>query len=169
MEIENAVNAESVEENANTSAKKLKGSVADVVVNLSFCYRIIEFVSVFSAIADIVVCKSCKQKLSFGESGDRGLGFKISAKCRCGITLINSSPLIYNSFEINRRIVFAMQLLGVAREGINLFCGIIDLGRGMSKKSYEGIVKHISESTKKIFYYTCKKAIEKEKKIKQTR
>lgn len=99
--------AESSEERTSTSAKKMKALITDVVVNLSHCYRIIEFVSVFAAITDIVICKTCKQKLTFGESGNRGLGFKISAKCRCGTILINSGFYIHNGFEINRRIVFA--------------------------------------------------------------
>lgn len=153
------------ETGASTSAKKFKTSVSDVVVNLSFCYKIIEFVSVFSAIADIAICKMCKQKLSFGQTDDRGLGFKIAVKCRCGTTFINSGPFIHNSYEINRRIVFAMRLLGIAREGINIFCGIMDLGKGLSKKSYEGIVRHISASSKKMFDFTCKKAIEEEIKL----
>jgi len=150
---------------ASASAKKLKASVSDIVVNLSFCYRIIEFVSVFSAISDIAVCRRCKQKLSFGQSGERGLGFKIAVKCMCGTTLIGSGPFIHNSFEINRRVVFVMRLLGVVREGINILCGIMDLGQGLSKKSYEGIVQHIYESTKKVFDFCRKSAVQDEIKL----
>jgi len=47
--------------------KKLKASSTDVIVNLSFCYRIIEFVSVFTAISDLAVCRKCKLDLSFGQ------------------------------------------------------------------------------------------------------
>lgn len=90
---------------ANASAKKLKASVADVIVNLSLCYRIIEFLSVFSALVDLLVCRMCKQTVSFRQSGERGLGFKISVKCRCGTTLIQSGPFINNAYKINRRIV----------------------------------------------------------------
>jgi len=150
---------------ANTSAKKLKASVSDIVVNLSFYYQIIEFVSVFSAISDIAICRRCKQKLSFGQLGERGLGFKISVKCMCGTTLIDSGSFIRNSFEINQRVVFAMRLLGVAREGINIFCGIMDLGQGLSKKSYKDIVQHTYESTKKVFDFCCKSAVQDEIKL----
>jgi len=31
-------------------------------------------------------------------------------------------------------------LLGVARAGLNIFCGIMDLGQGLSQRSYDGIV-----------------------------
>ena len=105
---------------AGISAKKLK-ALAEDVINLTVCYRIIEFVSVFSALADIHMCRECKQKVSFGQSGERGLGFKISVHCRCEKTLrIPSGLFVHNAFEINRHIVFAMRLLGVAREGINI-------------------------------------------------
>lgn len=58
-----------------------------------------------------------------------------------------------------------MRLLGVARGGINIFCGIMDLGQGLSKKSYEGIVQHIYESTKKVFDFCCKSAVQDEIKL----
>ncbi|KZC10035.1 hypothetical protein WN55_01786 [Dufourea novaeangliae] len=45
------------------------------------------------------------------------------------------------------------------------FCGIMDLEKGLSKKSYEGIVQHISGSSKKIVDVTCKKEIEEEIKL----
>lgn len=61
----------------SASAKKLKATEADIITNLSFCYCIIEFVSVFSAIADIAICRKCKQKFAFGQSGERGVGFII--------------------------------------------------------------------------------------------
>ncbi|KAG8231176.1 hypothetical protein J437_LFUL007936 [Ladona fulva] len=153
---------DSAEIRPRASGKKLKVSVSDVANNSNFCYRIIEFVSVFSAISNIAICRWCKEKLSFGQSGERGLGFKISVKCKCGTTLIDSGPFVHNSFEINRRIVIKMRLLGVEREGISIFCGIMDFGQGLTKKSYEGIVCHIGESGKKFFDFTCKKAIDEE-------
>lgn len=140
------------------SAKKLKVSSTDVIVNLSFCYRIIEFVSVFAAISDLAVCRKCKRDLSFGQSGDRGLGFKIVMRCKCSTTLIDSSPCILNAFDINRRLVFAMRLLGVGREGIKIFCGIMDLGHGLSRTAYANIVQHIYASSKKMFDICCKNA-----------
>lgn len=84
---------EEVSEEASVSAKKLKASAEDVIVNPSMCYRIIEFISVFSALADLLVCKVCKQKVKFEQSGERGLGFKIAVQCRCGTSLIQSGPL----------------------------------------------------------------------------
>lgn len=140
----------------------MKASTSDVIVNLNVYYRVIEFFSVFSAISDIAVCRKCKKDLSFGQSGDRGLGFKISVKCKCGTLLINFGPTINNSYEVNRRFVFAMRLLGVARQGLNMFCGIMDFGMGLSQNAYDLIVQRIHESSKKVFDISCKEAIQEE-------
>lgn len=126
--------------------KKMKASAIDVTVTLAHCSRIIEFISVFSAISDMSVCKKCKRQQTFGETGNRGLGFKISVKCLCGTYLIDSGPFIRNAYEINRRIAFVMRLLGVAREGINLFCGFVDLGAGLSSRVYDSIIKYVYDS-----------------------
>ena len=92
---------------------------------------IIEFFTVFTALSEMLICSSFKQKISFGEAGSRGLGFKIVVTCRCGNREINSGPFINTGYEINRRIVFVMRLLGVAREGINVFCNLMDIGTGL--------------------------------------
>ena len=101
--------------------------------------------------------------MKFGQSGERGLGFKISVQCRCGTFLIPSGPFIHNAYEINRRVVLAMRILGIAREGINIFCGIMDLGSGLCIQTYDHIIKHVHSSVKKIFALSCKNAVEEEK------
>ena len=41
-------------------------------------YSIINFVTIFSAIASLVKCAKCISKISFGIVTERGLGFEIS-------------------------------------------------------------------------------------------
>jgi len=53
-------------EGISASAKKMKGSATDVTVTPTHCYRIIEFISIFSAISDMSVCKKCKRQQTFG-------------------------------------------------------------------------------------------------------
>lgn len=53
-------------------------SSTDFTVNQTHYYRIIEFLTVFGAISNLVICRKCKQDVSFKESGIRGLGFKLS-------------------------------------------------------------------------------------------
>ncbi|KAG8234020.1 hypothetical protein J437_LFUL013855 [Ladona fulva] len=91
------------------------------------------------------------------------MGFKISVNCLCGTVLIKSGPFVNDGYDINRRIVFAMRLLGVSREGINLFCGMMEFGFGLSQKAYEGVVKHMHDSIEKICKYSCKKIVCEEK------
>ena len=68
----------------NTSVKQLKtNSNKDVAITLAHRYRIIKFFSVFSAIANLVVCKQCKQRVLLSESENRGFGFKILGQCQC--------------------------------------------------------------------------------------
>lgn len=51
----------------SASAKKLRMSTDDYQVNMdpTFGYRLIEFVSVFTAIAQLVVCKKCGSDVKF--------------------------------------------------------------------------------------------------------
>ncbi|KYN18944.1 hypothetical protein ALC57_08731 [Trachymyrmex cornetzi] len=107
----------------STTAKKLKASEnIDFSVSREFSYCILNFFSVFTTIATLVVCKPCKSDIQFSQTSSRGLGFKICVKCNCNETFINSPLFINKAFEINRRIVFVFRLPGIAREGINLFC-----------------------------------------------
>jgi hypothetical protein len=98
----------------SASAKKLKHSHAEVPINTTHGYRIINFVAMFSSLSEIVKCKTCDGNINFSETSIRGLGFKLVIDCdNCEPRYINSSPLIQHAYEINRRIVFAMRLLGI--------------------------------------------------------
>lgn len=81
----------------------------------------------------------------------------------CGSKQIPSGPFINKGFEINRRIVFVMRLLGVGREGINLFCSYMDIGNGICENTYNSIYDHIHTAAKKVYELCCKKAADEEK------
>jgi len=69
----------------SSSARKLSSvSSEDVPWNYLHAYRLIEFFTVFTALSDIVICGTCKQKIKFEEAGNRGLGFKLVLLCNCG-------------------------------------------------------------------------------------
>lgn len=57
-----------------------------------------------------------------------------------------------------------MRLLVVGRHGINLFCGLMDIGKGLSKNAYDLIVAYVHSASKSVFEFSCKRAIEEEKK-----
>lgn len=149
--------------NTSSSAKKLSTADSEnITIHPAHCYRIVEFMTVFLAISEIVICRSCKQKITFAEKGHRGLGFKIVLLCMCGQREINSGPLINTGYEINRRIVLVMRLLGVGREGIVLFCGLMDLCQGLARSTYDNIVTHLYSASKSMFESVSKKAVKEE-------
>lgn len=132
-------------------------------MNPLHCYRIIKFFTVFQAIAGIVICVSCKRKIKFEESGRRGLGFKIILSCMYSRSEINSGPLINTRFEINRRIVFVIGLLGIGRDDINVFCELMDLCQGLAKSTYDDIVQHIHSGSESMFNTVTEKAVKEER------
>lgn len=150
---------------ASTSAEKLASTQdEEIITNPAHGYRIIAFLSVFTAISEFVICKVCKEQIKFGESSARELGFKITMQCKCGVHYIHSSPLIDNkSYEINRRLILVMKLLGVALEGLNLFCGLMDLSQGFSTSLYYAALENIYIGSKAVFDMLKKKAVNEEK------
>ena len=121
---------------ASTSAQKLKKKrCAGVPINPNFAYCILEFVSVFTAISNIVICKDCRETIRFSQSCRSGAGFTIVMRCKCSEKSIHSCPKINNkAYEVNRRLIFVLRLLGVDLEGFNKFCGLMDISCGIAKK-----------------------------------
>lgn len=147
----------------SASSKKLHTTQSeDIPIHQEHCYRIIDFVTVFTVISSLVLCKNCKQQVSFTQSQNRGVGFKILLSCRCGRKDIPSSPFINNAYEINRRLVFVMRLLGISLQGINLFCNLMDLGEGLSNNAYYLILQHVYDAAKVTFLTLRKKAVKEE-------
>ena len=139
-------------EYASTSAKKLKDSGDEEFrTSKEYGYSILNFVSVFSAISVLLMCKKYKKDVTFTKASPRGLGFTIAVECSCGVTYINSCPLIDKAFEINRRIVFAMRLLGVGFKGLELFCGIMDIGHGLAANTYYACLENIHCASEAIY------------------
>lgn len=154
--------------NASTSAKKLKQSeyLYDVEVDQAFGYRIINFIAVFSAISNAVVCKICQSEVKFTESSKRGLGFKLVMSCEnCEKTEIPSCPLFEKGYEINRRIVIAMRLVGVGWHGIRKLCAFMELPRPAFHSFYDKIVKKMSSETNLVCKNSMMRAAEEEKTV----
>lgn len=125
---------------------------------------IINFLLVFSAIAQHVKCKTCSSDITFQERSPRGLGFKIVIVCpNCPEVEIPSSKYINNAYEINRRIVLAMRLLGIGLHGIIKFCAFMELPRPIFHSFYDRIVSMISIATTTVRDASMKKAAEEEK------
>lgn len=152
-------------EGVSASAKKLKTS-EDFDVNYDFRYRIINFLAVFAVISQHVKCKNCNSDITFRERNPRGLGFKIIIACpNCPEVVIPSCKYIRNAYEINRRIVLAMRLVGVGLNGIMKFCAFMELPRPVFQSFYDKLVDMISIATSAVRDSSLKKAAQKEKKM----
>lgn len=118
------------------SAEKLKNEEdIEVAIDESSTYALLSFTLVFSALESVLICKACKSDIKFLKKSQVGLGFNLCIKCKCDeFTTINSCPKVRNAFEVNRRLTFVMRLLGVGLSGINIFCAMMDLGPGLSKR-----------------------------------
>ena len=150
-------------EYTSASAKKLSTSDFDVKLDEGHSYSILSFSLVFSALASILQCKTCGKDVKFTKTGIRGLGFKINIECECGDQQINSCNVINKSFEINRRIVFVMRLLGIGRNGLDLFCALMDLTASFTKSTYYSLLENVEIAAKSIGEICLKKAGEEEK------
>ena len=131
----------------------------DISKNTYTGYRIINFFTVFTALSELLICGTCKGKISFEQTSLRGLGFNIVVVCRCGKNKISSGPTIGNGFEINRRFILVMRLLAISGEGINLFCNLMDIGKGFAKGTYSSLNKRLHEACETVFNFCCKKAV----------
>ena len=162
----NRFRAESASEGVSASAKKLKTSEMDFDINYQFGYRIVNLIAVLSTISEHVKCKTCDSNISFCERSPRGLGFKIVISCpKCPEVVIPSCPVIRNAYEINRRIVLAMRLLGVGLNGIIKFCAFMELPRPIFQSFYDKVVHMISIATKAVRDKSMEAAAKEEKKI----
>lgn len=153
-------------ESVTSAAKKLKMSEDDYNINVdaAFGYRFIDFVSVFTAISNFVVCKECGTQIKFLETAQRGLGFKVSVICdMCSPRYILSSPLIDNhAYDINRRLVFVMRLLGIGVNGITKFCAFMCLPKPVFHSFYDKVIAKIALATRAVRDRCFSKAASKE-------
>ncbi|XP_066596972.1 uncharacterized protein [Prorops nasuta] len=155
-----------IESEPSISARKLKMSddFYDIEVDSAFGYRIINFIAVFSTISNFVVCKVCKSEVKFTENGIRGLGFKVVITCEtCEKKEIPSCPFINKGYEVNRRIIFAMRLLGIGLHGIIKFCAFMELPRPVFHSFYDNVIRSISSSTDVVCQISISRAAKEEK------
>ena len=45
----------------------------DIIISPTHCYGIIEFLTIFSALASYAICKECRHSIIFEETGNCGL------------------------------------------------------------------------------------------------
>lgn len=97
--------------------------------------------------------------MNFTENSIRGLGFKLVVNCKkCDPVLINSCPLISNAYEINRRFILAMTIIGIGLSGAERFCTFMNLPRPMFHSFFDRVVKQIRDAARNCCDFVLKKA-----------
>ena len=81
----------------------------------------------------------------------------------CGERKVQSGPMLGTGYEINRRVVFGMRILGVAPEGLNIFCNLMNISAGLSQSAHDKIVRYMHTAATTVFEKFTKKAAEEEK------
>lgn len=148
------------ESSFSASAKKFKAQEEICVTrDTSVEYRILNFITVFTAISEYVLCKTCGEPVKFETASERGLGFKIVILCdKCSPRSVNSCNFVKHSYEINRRFIFVMRTLGLGLKGATQFCGLMDMPAFLLQTSYDMIVKNIHECVSVVTDKLLKKA-----------
>ena len=130
-------------------------------------YRIIDFVLVFTALTTLVMCGVCAGNVSFQSYKKEGLGFKIKVTCKnCkNPRYVSSSERIESGgYEINRRFIFAMRVLGLGLADCEKFCGLMDSASSfLTKSKYNTYINKICESVKKVASTLLAFAVKEEK------
>lgn len=125
-------------------------------------YRILNFVTVFSALPKCVKCKTCGGDVKFRPESTRGLEFKIMVLClSCTPTAISPCPYINTAYKINAR-YFAIRLLGIGLAGAEKFCGLIDLTLPVKQVTYNIIVKNIHKAVSSVCELLLRNAVKEE-------
>ena len=73
--------------------------------------------------------------------------------------------MIKNAYEINRRLVFTLRILGIGGEGLNKFCGFMDIGNGIGNEGCQSCVNHIHVAASEVSETVFKRAIDEEQKL----
>lgn len=113
------------------------------------------------------VCRKCGSDVRFQETGTRGLGFKIAVCCAtCNPQYINSSPVLNShAFDINRRIIFALRLLGIGYNGLAKFCAFMCLPNPIVKTAYYKVIDAMHTASTAVREIITKKAAQREKEL----
>lgn len=152
----------------STSAKKMKDtSYDDIEIDIGRNNVILDFLTVFTFLSQCLKCKECDSDVRFTRTCERGLGFRLVIKCMCKKeNCVSSSPLINTAYEINRRLMFVMQMLGLGLHSINIFCSLMELSAGFANNTYYTFLDNLLNAARSTFIQCKAVAEEKEQNMK---
>jgi len=151
----------------STSVKKVKNaSYDDIEIDDGHSNVILNFLTVFNFLSMCLKCKECDGEVTFSRTCVRGLGFNLLLKCKCkNQRRISSSPMVNTAYEINRRLLFVMRILGLGLQSTNIFCSLMELSTGFSNTTYYAFLKNLLVAAKSTFNDIQRRAIDEEKQM----
>lgn len=81
---------------------------------------------------------------------------------------INSCPKIDQAYDVNRRIVFVMRMLGIGQQGLNLFCGLMDMGTGFANVSFTSMLENVHIAASAVYDSVLSFAAKEEKDLNES-
>ena len=115
-------------------------------------------------------CGVCVGNVSFQSCQKKGLGFKIKVTCEnCkNPRYVSSSERIESGgYEISRRFIFAMRVLGLGLASCEKFGWLMDLASSfLTKSNYNTYINKMCESVKKVASTLFASAVKEEKQAK---
>lgn len=155
--------AETETKYVSTAAKKLKSaSDDDLQLDVSCNYVICNFVTVFTFLSEILVCKSCGGEVKFNRTAAAGVSFKLAVNCSCNTQYVYSSPIINNAAEVNRRFMFAMRMLGAGQQSLKTFCALMDISCSFTNNIYYSFLENLKTAVQAVFEVIQKKSVKEE-------
>lgn len=162
--LDNLIPAENDTAPTSASAKKIRNNPSFA----SSCdetntFVILAFASVFGTLSNLLKCKKCDGDIRFEKSSVVGLGFFLNVICSCSEEKVPSCPRIGRNWEINRKLFFVMRLLGIGFHGVDLFCSMMDLCRGVPTGTYYSVMEHVKIACESIYNKVISKAANEER------
>ena len=141
----------------SASGKKIKLSSDEIILTDTdfYGYSIVDLNLIFTCFQNYLCCKICGSDVTFKEEVVTGLSTKISVQCaNCNELCTNrNSKMLGNKKnipEINRRFMYAFRALGLGHAAMKLFCGLMDLPKPVSQKSYDTMTQRLLSCTEEI-------------------
>ncbi|KYN12276.1 hypothetical protein ALC57_15556 [Trachymyrmex cornetzi] len=148
----------------STSARKMKDtSYDDIEIDIGRNNVILDYLTVFTFLSRCLKCKECDSNVRFTRTCERGLGFRLVIKCMCKKeNCVSSSPLINTAYQINRKLMFVMRMLGLGLHSINIFCSLMELSAGFANGTYYTFLDKLN-AARSTFEIIQRKAVAEEK------
>ena len=145
---------------SRSSKKLLPFAKEQSLIDNENVFMLVDFKCLSQAIEEYTVCCNCHGKLCLEKEQKFGLAFKLAISC--GNPECQNKSLFYSSkrcdakdnqekkqsgpFVVNQRAILSMCMLGRGFEGLNMFCGIMNMESPMKKKTFTKLLSSLRKA-----------------------